>query len=846
MSGALIVVALALARAAPEHHVDPPAPRPESPARCERSWQGSIVELGTDEPLPGARVVYRDGDAAPLATTSDEEGRVELNQLCAPTLRVSVSLADHAVVARSFELVEPTTHARIELPALHEHHSARVVVVHDESRGKAEASESITGARLRRVRGRPLADVVAGIGGVSVLRSAAGGMGKPIIRGQVGRRNLILVDGVRHESQQWGLDHAPEVDPDGAGRITVIKGAATTRYGQRASGGVLLLESLPLLRTPGIAGEVGTFGSSNALGGGGSARIDYAPARVPGLAMRVDGNIGRHRAAVAPDYALSNTGSLTWNAGARMGYLRDAFDLDVGYRVFRTRLGICDCQAISSPEDFAAHVGGRRPPGIADARPRFEIRRPEQRVTHHLALARARVAIDRGGELHALYAFQFDDREEYERVRANISGPQLQLRLATHTGELHFEHRTVPLGRWALEGIAGVVVGQQGNRIESASTLVPDYEQWSWGAYAVERFVHARAELEAGVRYDGMHRRAELRERDWLGQVATGRIDGDDCRESGTGGVCAHDFHAPSATIAALVRPIAKVPELGWGIKLDSAGRMPAIDEQFMNGAAPSFPIIGLGDGRLGVERTWAGETTLRYDGAWLAVEGSAFASYVRNYIAFGPEPAEGPCAPLTCTVRGPFPVYEFEATDARLYGGEAHVHVQAPRLPLSLSATGAWVRGRDLRSGGFLPLVPADRYAVVGRWNWPDSRATAHGYLELNGTFVARQRRSDPEQDFAPAPPGYVLLGAAMGLEFPGDHHVVHTSVVGANLIDARYREYTSLLRYFADEPGWSVQLRVSVEFGIAGNDLTGAAPRANRHGAARHTGRRAALMFR
>ncbi|MBC8069134.1 MAG: TonB-dependent receptor [Deltaproteobacteria bacterium] len=651
-----------------------------------------------------------------------------------------------------------------------------------------------------------------------MLRSAAGGMGKPIIRGQVGRRSLILVDGIRHESQQWGLDHAPEVDPHGAGRITVIKGAATTRYGQRASGGVVLLESLPLLRTPGVGGEVGAFGSSNALGGGGSARVDYAPARARGFAMRVEGNVARHRAAVAPDYALANTGSNTWNGSARLGYLRDTFDVDVGYRIFGTRLGICDCLAISSPKEFSSRIGARPPPGLASAQARFAIARAEQRVTHHLALARARVAIARAGELHALYAFQLDDRREYDRVRAGISGPQLRLLLATHTAELHFEHRAVALRDWSLEGIGGVTFGQQGNRIDSATALVPDYEQSSWGVYQVERLVHPRAELEVGARYDGSHRRADLRERDYLGQQATGNLDEANCRASGSGGVCEHDFHAPSATVAALVRPLAKVPELSLAIKLDSAARTPAVDEQFMNGAAPSFPIIGLGDGHLGVERTWAGETTARYDGAWLNVEGSAYASYVDDYIAFTPEPQEGPCAPLTCTIRGPFAVFEFRATDARFYGGELRVDLQAPRLPLSLSATGAWVRALDLTSRGFLPLIPADRYVVVGRWSWPDTRASAHGYLELNGTFVARQHRAELMQDFAPPPRGYVLLGAAIGAEFPGDHHVVHTSLVGTNLLNAGYREYTSLSRYFADEPGWALQLRLSIEFAVAG----------------------------
>ena len=58
------------------------------------------------------------------------------------------------------------------------------------------------------------------------------------------------------------------------------------------------------------------------------------------------------------------------------------------------------------------------------------------------------------------------------------------------------------------------------------------------------------------------------------------------------------------------------------------------------------------------------------------------------------------------------------------------------------------------------------------------------------------------------------VVLGAGAGVEFPVDGALMRLSVRGTNLLNRRYREYTSLLRYFADEPGWGVQLRFAVEF--------------------------------
>ena len=43
--------------------------------------------------------------------------------------------------------------------------------------------------------------------------------------------------------------------------------------------------------------------------------------------------------------------------------------------------------------------------------------------------------------------------------------------------------------------------------------------------------------------------------------------------------------------------------------------------------------------------------------------------------------------------------------------------------------------------------------------------------------------------------------------------------SLQGQNLTNTRYRDYTSLMRYFADEPGWQLWLRVKLLFDSKGS---------------------------
>ncbi|PRP91274.1 putative TonB-dependent receptor precursor [Enhygromyxa salina] len=784
---------------------------------CTLRWRVDVVDEDTGEPVPGATVEIQPSDQAPRRYQTNDAGTLLVRRLCPGPMRVSVSKSDHASSSETVELDMPETLSVVGLPALHDHHSEHVILIHDEGQSTVGSSEALAGADLAKTRGQGLADAISTMSGVTTLRGTAGGMAKPVIRGQVGRRNLIIFDGIRHEGQKWGLDHAPEIDPNAAGRITVVKGAATTRFGPDAIGGVVLVDPRPMLRSPGVAGEVSLLGMSNALGGGGAFRIDHAPARAPGLSWRVEGNIARHRAVVTPDYPLDNTGALTWNAGGRVGYLSEHVDIIAGYRLLRTQAGICSCLRVSTNEEFQIGIARSVPPEVDLYSTEFAIERPRQEVWHHLAHAHARVGLGEAGELHLIYAYQFNDRSEFESVRSNITGPQIELRLGTHRGELHYEHVAVDLGwGWALVGTLGGEVNYQVNAFDSANTLIPDYRQWSGGAFAVERFVGEQIEFEFGARYEGLGRTGLLSERDFLGQRAGGRLDESACTRDADGGAeCQQQFHTPSASAGLIAHPSRKVPELNLRLDLNSSARIPAIDESYMNGAAPSFPILGLGDSHLGVERTWGAATGIGYGGDWLELELAAYTNYIDDYIYFTPEPQEGQCAPLSCTTRGPFPVFVFRPVDALFVGGELRFDLRAPRLPLELSGDAAWVRAWDLSPGEtYLTYVPADRYGLHGRWLWPDTKVSSRGYLEIGGTFVDRQRRYDVEADFAEPPPAYVILEAGAGVEFPTDEVLMRLSLRGTNLLNQRYREYTSLLRYFADEPGWGVQLRFAVEF--------------------------------
>jgi len=111
----------------------------------------------------------------------------------------------------------------------------------------------LSGAELEATRGLSLGESLKSIAGVNSLQTGPS-ISKPVIHGVYSNRVLIMNNGVRQEGQNWGNDHAPEIDPFIATKVTVIKGAASIRYGSDAIGGAILLDPKDLPAQPGIGG----------------------------------------------------------------------------------------------------------------------------------------------------------------------------------------------------------------------------------------------------------------------------------------------------------------------------------------------------------------------------------------------------------------------------------------------------------------------------------------------------------------------------------------------------------------------------------------------------------------
>lgn len=78
-----------------------------------------------------------------------------------------------------------------------------------------------------------LGNLLTHISGVSALKTG-NNIAKPIIHGMYGSRIAILNNGVKMEEQEWGVEHAPNIDPMNYQHIDVVKGASTLKFGSDA------------------------------------------------------------------------------------------------------------------------------------------------------------------------------------------------------------------------------------------------------------------------------------------------------------------------------------------------------------------------------------------------------------------------------------------------------------------------------------------------------------------------------------------------------------------------------------------------------------------------------------
>jgi iron complex outermembrane receptor protein len=606
-----------------------------------------------------------------------------------------------------------------------------------------------------------------------------------VIHGLHGNRILILNNGIRQEGQQWGAEHAPEIDPFIARRLTVVKGAASVRYGADAIGGVIVVEPAPLPIHAGARGEVNLVGYANGRGGIASGQAEGGSRRFDGLGWRLQGTAKRAGDAQAPDYVLSNTGVAEQSVSGGVGYRKDKYGLEAFVSHFHSNVAILRSAHVGNLTDLQRALDSPQPWYIRDFT--YNIDNPRQNVNHSLLKLSGFANLPRLGALSVQYGGQRNARQEFDSRRAGRSEkPALDLQLFTHTVDAVLEH--APKG--SFSGSAGVnLLYQDNNNIPGTGVLplVPNYNTYAAGAFATEKWSKGKWTLEGGARYD--YRYLQVQRFNAHNELVKPDFS----------------FRNASATAGALFY---LNPQWTFKTNVGTAWRPPNVSELYSQGLHHGLGAIEEGNDSLRTEKSVKWINTVNYTGGRLSFEGSVYLNRINDYIYLEPQ------AEPRLTIRGAFPVFRYTQTDARLAGADASLAYQLPG-GLTFRSKASLVRARDLRRNDFLIFMPSDRFENSLTYRWDKLGRLTNAFLTLGATNVRRQNRVPEGMDYATAPDAYMLVNAEGGFTVPLAGHPFTLGLNVSNALDITYRDYLNRLRYYADDPGRNVTLRLKYEFG-------------------------------
>jgi iron complex outermembrane receptor protein len=713
--------------------------------------RGQVTDTA-GRPIAGAQVIIQE---AHRSASGDAQGHYALSEVPAGTwaisyravgyrprvIRITIGEGDNTVDVTLLPSV-------VELPPIQTTASPLATSALESPQPLAV----LQGSALRDATGSSIGAVIEMLPGMRNL-ATGNGIAKPVIRGLSGNRIVVLDNGIRTESQQWGEEHAPNVETATAERIEVIRGPASVLYGSDALGGVVNVVQRELPDAVGgpalITGLIHAGYSSNGEMPQGSAMLEGA---VGSLGWRGTIN-GRQSGDV------STPGGLLANSG--MSMLGGSIAAGV-----RTGIGTITGNYSNRAERLELH----QDPADPDAEEPFQrIQTHRATLTGNLSLSGARLEVDLG--------YEQNRRREYADRAAETAGEvELGLQATNLVGNAHVHLVT---GR-NHAGVFGAQVMRTALVKFGEETLIPGNQSTSIGVYAFEQWFISAWQLSAGLRWDART----------LGNDA----DDDLGLEAGS-----RSWHSVSGNVGVLRRigeSFAVVFNAGRGF------RAPSAYELYADGVHEGSVRYEIGDPSLAVETSLNADLALRVQSSLVQAEFSVFRNQISDYIYLQPTNVTDP--------ESGFLIHQAVQGDAVLRGFEAMVEYHAqPWLHLRVGAD--LTHGHNTTSDQPLPNIAPIRLSGSIRFEPATPGVVTDPYVELSTESHAVQRRLAPE-DIATS--GYQLVHVKAGTGFNIGRQRVDIDWQVRNLFDVRYRSFMSRYKLFADEAGRNIELRFTAEF--------------------------------
>lgn len=735
-------------------------------SNCALTLTGQLIDEHDREPLGYATILNLTTGKGAVA---DEAGFFRLTDVCpgSQVFRFSHVGCDNEELRITLRVDTAIT------VYLHHHDNYTETVV---VTGKQNLGYS---TELDQLATDELAGALERITGVSSLRTGTAAA-KPVVDGVFGNRLSIQNNGIAQSGQQWGNDHAPEIDPWIAAYVRVVDGVEALKYAGSTVGATVLIEPAPLRETEGRSGKAAYNFQSNGLGHGLNARLSQGGK----TAYRLSATAKLSGDQRAPEYLLSNTGRREANAALQLArFHNERWTSRLYYSIFNANIGVLRGAHVGNLTDLALAIE-REEPFFTNDVFTYDIASPRQLVTHQLLKAETEFRPNEDHRLTFRYGGQRNDRQEFDVRRGERSETAaLSLQQDNHLMETAWHHELGP-DRHLDANLQYELTRNDNQPGTGVLPLIPDYNANRASGYLAYHHERERFQYHAGLRFDRQYFEAITISRDLPRRIE--RFE--------------HVFTTLGASFE-LRRQLRERLSLRGGITYRE--RAPQINELYSNGLHQGVSGIEEGDADLRPEQSLKVTAGLFHGGLKWQFYASLFAQPINDYIFLEPQDA------FRLTIRGAFPVFLYRAGDALLYGTNLRA-IYSPSEQWEIDARLALVRGDNRTEGQPLVFMPTDNLRLGATFR------PAEGWeLEVEGLLVSRQTRLEAEQDFLAPPDGYALFDLSMSrtLALPSNRSLI-LRAAAQNVLNTSYRDYLDRQRYFADATGRNLQGSFTLSF--------------------------------
>ncbi|MGB1362277.1 MAG: TonB-dependent receptor, partial [Flavobacteriaceae bacterium] len=745
---------------------------------------------------------------------SNADGVFILENQCPKKINLKISHLNCEDLYTEFN-INKSTSRRFYL----EHHieSLEEVVVEESKIKKLSStapSYALTELQKDQYSGRGLAKALEQISGVNILNTG-NVISKPVIHGMFGSRVGIIYDGVPIENQQWGQDHAPNIDQNAFEEIRLIKGAGVLKYSGDTPGGVVVLESkLPKIADS-LYGKTILNGMSN--GRGLNLISSWTKSFQSGNYFKVQGTIKRNGDFSAPDYVLSNTGTNENNISLSLGQNKILSQWKTNFSFFSQEIGILRSAHVGNVYDLVTAIESDTPTIINPFS--YQINFPKQVNKHYTAGIQYSKRNSSNGKWTAKYSWQRNNRKEYDVRRGSYKNKAaIDLTLDTHNLTTNYEWGG---SKWTFDSGAFLQIQDNySNPNTGIKRLIPDYIKTRLGAYFTSSYTPSNDfSLGFGFRYGHQNNQVKkfYKISRWNKENYEERLGAYVIREVLSQKLVEQRLIFNNLSLSTGVKYLID-PDLKLRLNFFHTERAPDIAEMFSDGLHHSLASIEYGNPFLKSEITQKFVINFEKERGNFRYNFSPYLTYGQNYIVIEPKGFE-------LNIRGAFPVWECRPLSAIIRCFDLDLSLRLGER-IELKNNSSWIEGYEKVTKTPLINIPSFTTTNQIQFSFPKWKSFL---MSLSSKSVLRQnqfpnhnfetsvvengKRVRKLVDISTPPKGYHLLGMELHWgAYPFFSDKISISLIFDNLLDTSYRNYLNRLRFYADEMGRNIMLQIKI----------------------------------